>query len=159
MWSWRNNGHCAFIWALDITGILRCLILWWVLGIPWEHSDFECLDGHWAFHRSDQILNAKMDIPLSHSNFECSDGHWAFWRSIQISNALIGIRHLDEAFRLRMVRWALGAFRFQTLRWALGVAQEQSDFLCLDGHWAFNRSIQISNARRVLEILLEHSNF
>ena len=61
------------------------------------------------------------------------------------------------------------------LRWALGIPPMHSDFDCSDGHWAFQLSIQISNAqmdighftgafgfrivRLALGISAEHSDF
>ena len=56
-----------------------------------------------------------------------------------------------------MLRWAVGipaehsdteAFRFRMLRWAVGIPSEHSDFKCSDGHWAFHRIIQVSNAQK-----------
>ena len=103
---------------------------------PTEHSEFECLDRHWALHQRFQILNAQMgiclstwvfrfrmrrwalNIPPQHSDFECSDVRWTFLVSIQILNAQMGIWHSFRAFTF---------------------------FKCLDVHWAFLQSIQISN--------------
>ena len=124
----------------------------WALGIPPEHSDFECSDGHWAFHR----------------RIQGSDVHRAFHRSIQISNAHMRIVYTHDYFMLVLIyctksyaHWGFtgtfdaqmcigrfsGAVRFPVLIWALGIPPEHSDFECSDGHWTFHRSIQISNAQ------------
>ena len=91
-----------------------------------------------------------MGIAPVHSNFECLDGHWAFHRSIQISSAQMGIGHSTWAFRFLILRWAMGIqpvhldFERVDGNWAL---PGHSEFECLDGHWAVQRGIHISNAQ------------
>ena len=43
------------------------------------------------------------------------------------------------------------AFTFRMLRWTFGIPQEHSHLECSDGHWAFHRRIQISNAQMDIE--------
>ena len=106
------------------TGALIFRMLRWALGIPPEHSDFECSDGNLAFHRSIQISNAHMGI----GHFERSGGHKEFHRSIQLLNAHIGIGHSAVTFRFRMHRWPLA------------VPPVHSHSECSDGHCACHRS-------------------
>ena len=55
-----------------------------------------------------RMLRWDVGILLEHSDFECSDGHSAFHFGIQISNAQLGIRHSTGAFRFQMLRWTSG---------------------------------------------------
>ena len=141
----------------------------WAFSVPSEHSDFECTDGHLAFHRSIQISNAQMCIghstgafrfrmhrwafciPLEHSDFECTDRHLAIHRSIQISNAQMGIGHSTGAFRFQLV--------IPREHWALGIPREHSDFECSDVHNAFVRKFLSLNAQMGIRYTLEHSDF
>ena len=138
------DGYRTFSWSIQIsnvkrsiehfTGAFRFWMLRRALGISTEHSDFECLDEHWAFHRRVHISNDRraLGIPSEHSYFECQ----------------MAIGHSTWAFRFRILdgHWAFhGAFRFRMLdgHWT----SEHSDFEWLDWHRAFHRSIQISSAQ------------
>ena len=80
------------------------------------------------------MLRYTLGIPAEHSDFECSDGHWAFHQSIQIANAQMGNGHSTEAFRFRMLRWALGIpvghLDFESSEFALDISPYHSDFKC-----------------------------
>ena len=146
-------------------------MLGWALDIPPEHSDFECSDGHWAFHLGIQILMLRwaLDLPREHSDFKCSDGHWIFQLSIRISNSQIDSSHFTGAITFRMLRWALAfhrsiqisnaemgighspwAFRFWMLILALGIP-----FECSNGHYSWKFKFRM--LRRGLGIPAEHS--
>ena len=69
------------------------------IGIPKEHSDFGCSDGHSTAAFRFRTLRFAFGIPQEHSDNQSSDGHWAFHLNIQKSNSQSGIGHSTGAFR------------------------------------------------------------
>ena len=90
-------------------------MLRWALGIPPEHSDFECSVGHLAFHRSIQISNAQMGIGYSNGIFRRAlDIPPRMPNKGGMPNAHQSIRNLNVPVECPMPIWAL---KIRMSRW------------------------------------------